>query len=72
MWRERQFKKPLQWDEVKSGQERMPEYCTSSTREWVIVVGVVSKKQRGQKADIIGHFGEGRPCCPKMKGGKPK
>lgn len=43
-------------NEVESGRERTPEYCATSNV--VEGGGAVVPENRGQKADIIGHFGE--------------
>lgn len=67
MWRERQ--EALQWTRWKA-----VEIERQSTALTLIVGGVVEgfvPKNRGQKVDIIGHFGEAVFAAPKW-GGKPK
>lgn len=60
----------LTLDEVRSSRERMPEYCANSSIVGSVVEGFVPKKNRGQKVDIIGHFGEASIfAAPKWRGG---
>lgn len=65
MWRERQ--EALQWTRWKAVERER-----QSTALILLVGGVVEgfvPKNRGQKVDIIGHFGEAVFAAPKWRGG---
>lgn len=61
------IKEALQWDEVKNGRERMPEYCTSSTHGRCIMEGVVPKNKEVTRRTLSAILVRA-DCCPKMKG----
>lgn len=61
------IKEALQWDEVKSGRERMPEYCTSSSHGRFIMEGVVPKNKEVTRRTLSAILVRA-DCCPKMKG----
>lgn len=67
MWRERQ--EALQWTRWEAVERERQSTALASKIVGGVVEGFVPKtKTRGQKVDIIGHFGEAVIAAPKWRG----